>query len=197
MKKYGSMQANAERREEHHHEDVLHALLRVERADLDDLVRVLDRGLRLRRRVELDVRLDELDRAVRAGRDRLRRRAGEPVDRSRRRRRGRAGTAGGSSRGCRPRSAWRPFVTSMIEREDHRRGADDGGADEHRLRGRLERVARAVVLLEERLGLLEVGLELEVLLDLLLDAFAASRSARARRPTARCPSPDRTSRPRS
>ena len=30
--------------------------------------------------VELDVRLDELDRAIRAGRHRLRRRAGEPVD---------------------------------------------------------------------------------------------------------------------
>ena len=30
--------------------------------------------------VELDVGLDELDRAVGAGRDRLRRRAGEPVD---------------------------------------------------------------------------------------------------------------------
>ena len=30
--------------------------------------------------LELDVRLDELDRAVGAGRDRLRRRAGEPVD---------------------------------------------------------------------------------------------------------------------
>ena len=50
-----------------------------------------------------------------------------------------------------------------------RGGADHGGADEHRLGGGLEGVARAVVLLEEVLGLLEVGLEAEVLLDLLLD----------------------------
>ena len=54
-------------------------------------------------------------------------------------------------------------------REDHRRRADDGGADEHRLRRRLEGVAGAVVLLEEVLGLLEVDVEAEVLLDLLLD----------------------------
>jgi hypothetical protein len=39
------------------------------------------------------------------------------------------------------------------DREDHRRAPDDRGADEHRFRGRLERVAGAVVLLEQRLGL--------------------------------------------
>ena len=43
----------------------------------------LDR--RLRRAVELDVRLDELHRAVSAGRHRLGRCAGEPVDHRRRR----------------------------------------------------------------------------------------------------------------
>ena len=48
------------------------------RADLDDLLRVLDR--RLLDAFELDVRLDELDRAVGAGRHGLGRRAGEPVD---------------------------------------------------------------------------------------------------------------------
>ena len=45
----------------------------------DDLLRVLDRGLR-GAGVEVHVRLDELDRAVGAGRNGLRRRAGEPVD---------------------------------------------------------------------------------------------------------------------
>ena len=58
------------------------------------------------------------------------------------------------------------------DREDHRGRADDGGADEHRLGGRLEGVAGAVVLLEEVLGLLEVHVEAEVLLDLLLDVRA-------------------------
>ncbi len=55
------------------------------------------------------------------------------------------------------------------DREDHRRGADDRGADEHRLGRRLEGVAGAVVLLEVVLGLLEVDVEAEVLLDLRRD----------------------------
>ncbi len=55
------------------------------------------------------------------------------------------------------------------DREDHRRRADDRGADEHGLGRGLEGVAGAVVLLEEVLGLLEVDVEAEVLLDLLLD----------------------------
>ena len=53
--------------------------------------------------------------------------------------------------------------------EHHRGGADDGGADEHRLGGGLEGVARAVALFELILGVLEVGVEAEVALDLLLD----------------------------
>ena len=56
------------------------------------------------------------------------------------------------------------------DREDHRRRADDGRADEHRLGRRLECVAGSVVLLEEVLGLLEVGVEAELALDLLADA---------------------------
>jgi hypothetical protein len=58
--------------------------------------------------------------------------------------------------------------------EDHRGGADDRGADEHRLGGRLEGVAGPVALLQLVLGVLEVGLEAEVALDLLGDAGAAS-----------------------
>ena len=66
-------------------------------------------------------------------------------------------------------------VSSHDDREDHRGRADDGGADEHRLGGRLEGVAGAVVLLEEVLGLLEVQVEAEVLLDLVLDVRERSR----------------------
>ena len=40
--------------------------------------------------------------------------------------------------------------------------ADDRGADEHRLRRRLERVAGAVVLLEQILRLVELDVEAEV-----------------------------------
>ena len=54
--------------------------------------------------------------------------------------------------------------------EDHGGGAHHGGADQHRLGGRLEGVARAVVLFQVLLGLLEVRLEAEVLLDLGFDA---------------------------
>ncbi len=56
------------------------------------------------------------------------------------------------------------------DREDHRRRADDGRADQHRLGGRLERVAGRVVGFQVVLALLEVGLEAEVALDLFLDA---------------------------
>src|ERR1039458_5409531 len=52
--------------------------------------------------------------------------------------------------------------------EYHRGGADDGGADEHRLGGGFEGVARAVALFELILGILEVRVEAEVGLDLLL-----------------------------
>ncbi len=78
MKKNGSRKAKASVREEDREEDVEHALLRVLRADLDDLLAVLDRGLL--GAFELDVRLDELDRAVGAGGDGLHGGAGEPVD---------------------------------------------------------------------------------------------------------------------
>src|ERR1700722_17854457 len=64
--------------EEDDQEDVEHSLLRVRRADLDDLLAVGDR--RLGRSVQLDVRLDVLDRAVRAGAHGLRAGAREPVD---------------------------------------------------------------------------------------------------------------------
>jgi hypothetical protein len=78
MKKNGSKNAKESVPKKTDEEDVEHALLRVLRADLDDLLRVLD--ARLLDALELDVRLDELDRAVGAGRHGLRRRAREPVD---------------------------------------------------------------------------------------------------------------------
>ena len=145
-----------QRREEHRQEDVEHPLLRVLRADLHDLLAVRDRRLR-RPAVQLDVRLDELDRAVGAGADRLRRRAGEPVDHR----------AADDQAEQERRVQNRQLVDVLRQvagqrhddREDHRRRADDGRADQHRLGGRLERVAGAVVLLEQILGALEVHVE--------------------------------------
>ena len=109
--------------------------------------------LRGRAGIELDVALDELDRAVRARRDRLGRRAREPVD--------------DRPTGDEAEQEWRVKDRQVREklgseslcqtdddREDHCRGANDGGTDQHGLRGRLERVARAVVLLEQHLRLL-------------------------------------------
>ena len=135
------------------------------RADRDDLLAVGDRGLL--RALELDVRLDELDRAVGAGGHRLRGRAGEPVNHR----------AAGDQTEHERRVQQRELVDVLGEavgqrhddRENHRRGADHRRADQHGLGGRLEGVARAVVLFQHVLGALEVHVEIEVLLEFLLD----------------------------
>ena len=53
--------------------------------------------------------------------------------------------------------------------EDHGRGADDGGADEHGLGGGLEGVAGSIAFLELMFGAHEVGAEPEVSLQFRLD----------------------------
>ena len=68
----------------------------------------------------------------------------------------------------------------MIEKIMRRR-AHHRGADQHRLGRGLEGVARAVVLLQEVLGVLEVGVEAEVPLDLLLDVGQRLDRSTARR----------------
>ena len=59
---------------------------------------------------------------------------------------------------------WRfsPFGERHDDREDHGGGAHHRGADQHRLGGRLEGVAGAVVLFQVLLGLLEIRLEAEI-----------------------------------
>src|SRR5207302_955419 len=71
-------ESEGQRGEEYGDEDVQHALLRVLGANLDDLFAVGDAGGSSS--FELNVGLDEFDRAVRAGGHRLRARAGEPVN---------------------------------------------------------------------------------------------------------------------
>ena len=68
-----------QREEEDHHEDVDHALLRVNGANLDDFLRVLNAGFRLG---EIDVLLDKDHRAVCTRDNRLRGCTSEPVDHS-------------------------------------------------------------------------------------------------------------------
>ncbi len=53
-------------------------------------------------------------------------------------------------------------VSSHDDGEDHRGGADDRGADQHRLGRGFEGVAGAVVLFQQMLGALEVDVEAEV-----------------------------------
>ena len=54
--------------------------------------------------------------------------------------------------------------------EDHAGGAHHGGADQHRLRRRLERIAGAIVLFQVLLGFIEIRNEAEFLLDVFFDA---------------------------
>ena len=71
MKKNGSRNANASVAKNTVEEDVEHPLLGVLGADLHDLLACPRRDAFVDAVVELDVRLDELDRAVGAGGDRL------------------------------------------------------------------------------------------------------------------------------
>ena len=154
-----------EGREEHRQENVEHPALRVLRADLHDFFAVGHR--RFLDAFQPDVRLDELDRAVGARAHGLRRGAGEPVN---------DGAAGDEAEQER-RVEDRELVDVAREvggerhddREDHRRRADDGGADENRLRGRFERVARAVVFFEQILGPIEADVESVLALQRFLD----------------------------
>ena len=142
--------------------------------------------------LELDVRLDELDRAVGAGGHRLRRGAGEPVDHRA------AGDQAEQERRVQDREVrhqlrLQPVGQRHDDREDHRRRADDRGADQHRLGRGLEGVARAVVLLEVAPWPPRSSTSKpKSLLDLVLRCPGSARSSRARRPTARCRSPGRS-----
>ena len=71
-------ESERQRGKEHGQEDVKHALLRILGADFDHLLRIRDGSLG--GAFELDVRLNELHRAVGARGDGLGRCAGEPVN---------------------------------------------------------------------------------------------------------------------
>jgi hypothetical protein len=119
--------------------------LRVDRADLDDLLAVFLR--RLDHLIELHVRADELDRTVGARRNGLRAGAREPED----------GCAAGDQSEQEGRVQQRQLVQVLGQAageqhddgKNHGRRADHRGADQHRLGGGLEGIAGAVVLFEQ------------------------------------------------
>ncbi len=118
---------------------------------------------------QLDIGLDELDSPIGAGADGLRGCAGKPVDhraagnQSEQEQRIERRKIGNQSRIQVPE--WVGSVKAHDDGKDHRRRADNGRTDQHRLRRGLERIAGPVVLLEMLLGLFELRIETEVLLD--------------------------------
>src|SRR5207302_3431950 len=60
---------------------------------------------------------------------------------------------------------------SENNREDHRRRANDRGADENGLGGRLEGVASSIILLQQMLRALEPRIVSVVLLELLVNSW--------------------------
>ena len=155
-----------QRGEKYSNENVEHPFLRVLRADFHNFLAVRD--ARRRSAFQLDVGLDEFHGTIGAGSDRLRARASKPID----------DCAAGDEPEDKRRVEQRKFVhiggEAVGQRHDngknHRGCADDGRADQNRLRGGFERVARAVVGFEHVLGALEIHVKVVVLLQFLLDA---------------------------
>ena len=146
MKKNGSTKAKASVEKKTASENIHHALLRVLGADLHHLLAVCHRRLRRAVAVELDVCLDELHRAIGAGRHRLRGSAGEPVNN------GAAGNQPEHEGRVQHRElvhiGGKPVRQRHDDGENHRSRAHNGGSNQHRLGRRLEGVPRPVVLLE-------------------------------------------------
>src|SRR5262249_27061861 len=117
--------------------------------------------------VQLDVGLDELDGAIRAGGHGLRGCAGEPVD-----------DRATADQPKNERSMQQREVADVLgeavgqrhdDGEDHRGSAYNSRSDHPRLGRRFERIARAVIGFQQVLGALEVHVEVEVALNLRLD----------------------------
>ncbi len=137
------------------------------RADGDDLLAVFHRGLG--NAFELHVLLNELDGAIGTGDDRLAACTAEPVNHRS------AHDHAEQERGVQNRKVGDGKLIGQAvgekhdDAEDHGGRADDRGSDQHGLGGGLERVAGAVVFFQQHLGLREVGIHAEVLLEVGLD----------------------------
>ncbi len=154
-----------QRSEEHREKDVEHAFLRILGANLHDLLAVGHRGFL--HPFELDVGLDEFDRAIGARGHGLCRCAGEPVNHR----------AAGDQAEHKGRMQQREFVhiagQSVGQRHDdgknHGGRPDHGSTDQHRLGSSLESIARAVVGFEQVLGAFEIHVDVEIALQFGLD----------------------------
>ena len=184
MKKYGLKNGRPSAKAEDDDEDVAHAFLRIDGADVDDFLAVVDRrGVP----VELDVFLDVDDRAIGAGDDGLRARAGEPVNHRAAHEQAEDDFGLHEAQDAAIDVAGTPMLFEQHDdAENHRGCADDGGADKHRLGRGLEGVARAVAFFEFELGVLKVGFEAEILLDFRADVRARLRSGSIHKRIARC-----------
>ncbi len=118
-------------------------------------------------RVELDVFLDEDDRAVSAGDDGLRARAGEPVNHR--------ATHEQAENDLRLDEAqmFNRVPKNILEQHDdaenHRGRADHGRADQHGLGRGFEGVPGTIAFFEFELGVGEIGFEAEILFNLRAD----------------------------
>src|SRR5207249_1742603 len=135
---------------------------RVLRTDLYDLLTVCDR--RLLDAFEIDIALDEFDRAICTGRYGLHRGAGEPVDHRA------TGDQTEHERSMQNRKILRVDRKSIRERhddrEDHRCRTDDSRTDQHRLCAGLECIARTVILFEQMFATIELHIDIEIALEL-------------------------------
>src|SRR5579859_4686530 len=149
--------------EKHSDEDVQHALLGILGADFHNLFAVGHRCLG--GPVQFDRRFNELHRAVGARGDGLGAGAGKPVNH------GAAGNKAQHKRRVQKRELGHIRRQSVGERhddgEDHRGGAHHRGADQNRLGGGLERIARTVVGLQHFFGQAEIHVHVIVPLEFL------------------------------
>ena len=117
--------------------------------------------------VEVEIFLDEHDRAIRAGDDGLRARAGEPVNHRAAHEQAEDDLRLHEAQMC--DGVAKNIFEQHDDAENHRGRADDGGADQHGFGGRLEGVARAVAFFEFELGVGEIGFEAEISFDFRAD----------------------------
>src|SRR4029077_15575834 len=158
-------EAEGQRGKKYRDENIQHALLRIERANLDHFFAVCDGGPVCA--FELDIGFDEFAGAIGPGGDGLRGSAGEPINH------GAAGDEAEEKRGVQKRKLVHIFGDAM--REGHDDGENHGGcadhcrADQNRLSGSLKGVPGAVVGFQQILGATEIHVHVEVFFELLLD----------------------------
>ena len=163
-------EGQTKREAEDRQEDVPHATLCVDGADLHNFLTVLDARLGL---VKVDVLLDEDHRAVCACDNGLRRCAREPVDHCAAHEKAEQNFWSHDAQDALDVLAfWHDHLVlaeGKDDAEDHRGCTNDCGTNEHWLGSGLKGIACAVALLKKVLGVLEIGMDAVIALQLFLD----------------------------